>query len=167
MASLLLACVLGAVVGKGAFPVADDAERALIEPGSTLPNVDIFDMRGKRHSLGDVVRREHSNFLVVLSARCHTCLGELASWREEVQARPALRPVVVVETADPGYLAYVDRLIRPPYGVYRIDTFSMEELGALATPVAYQLDGGGEVVGGAVGSMSVLELRSNWDRARR
>lgn len=79
MASLLLACVLGAVVGKGAFPVADDAERALIEAGSTLPNVDI----------------------------------------------------------------------------------------SLATPVAYQLDGGGEVVGGAVGSMSVLELRSNRDRARR
>jgi len=167
VASLLVACALGAAVGRGAFPVADEAEKALIEPGSTLPDVDMFDMRGQRHSLGVVVSRERPNFLVVLSARCHTCLGELASWREEVQARPALRPVVVVETADPGYLAYVDRLIRPPYEVYRIDTFSMEELGALATPVAYQLESGGEVVGGAIGGKSVLELRSGWEPAGR
>ena len=166
IASLLVACALGAAIGRGAFSVADEAEKALIEPGSTLPDVDMFDIQGQRHSMSVVVTRERPNFLVILSARCHTCLGELASWREEVQARPALRPVVVVETADLDYLAYVDRLIRPPYGVYRIDTFSMEELGALATPVAYQLKSGGEVVDGAVGSKSVLELRSGWERAR-
>lgn len=168
--SLLFVGALGAAVGRGAFPVAsvaDEAEGALIEPGSTLPDIDMFDMRGQRQSLGDVVKRERPNFLVVLSARCHTCLGELASWREEVQARPALRPVVVVETADPGYLAYVDRLIRPTYGIYRIDAFSMEELGALATPVAYRLYGGGEVVDAAIGSKSVLELRSGWEQAGR
>lgn len=167
IASLLVACALGSAVGRAAFPVADVAEKALIEPGSTLPDVDLFDIRGQRQSLGVVAKRERPNFLVVLSARCHTCLGELASWRDEVLARPALRPVVVVETEDPGYLAYVDRLIRPPYGIHRIDAFSMEELGALATPVAYQLEGGGKVVDGAIGSESVLELRSGWERAGR
>jgi len=167
IASLLVACALGAAVGRGAFTVADEAEKALIERGSALPDVDLFDIRGQRQSLGVVVKRERPNFLVVLSARCHTCLGELASWRDKVLARPALRPVVVVETEDPGYLAYVDRLIGPPYGIYRIDAFSMEELGALATPVAYQLGGGREVIDGAIGSEAVLELRSGWERARR
>ena len=89
LASLLVACGLARLLA-GPFPVADEAEKALIEPGSALPDVELFDIRGQRQSLGVVVKREHPDFLMVLSARCHTCLGELASWRDEVLARPAL-----------------------------------------------------------------------------
>ena len=121
-------------------------------------------MLGQAHSLSAVVTRARPNFLLVLSARCHTCLGELASWQEEATANTALRPVVVVETEDPDYLAYVDRLIRPTYEIYRIDALAMEQLGALATPVAYQLEGDGEVVSGAIGVLSVLQLRSSWEQ---
>lgn len=168
--SLLIACVLGVAIGRSAFSSADsadEAEKALIEPGTTLPPVEVFDMLGQPHSLRAVVMSKRPNFLVVLSARCHTCLGELASWREDVTAKTALRPVVVVETEDPDYLAYVDRLIRPTYEIYRIDALAMEQLGVLATPVAYQLEGDGRVVRGEIGVRSVLELRSSWNRMSR
>ncbi len=170
MVSLLVACAVGAAVGRSAFSGADPtdaAEEALIEPGSTLPSVEVLDTLGQRLSLATVIMRTRPNFLVVMSARCHTCLGELASWQEEATANTALRPVVVVETEDSGYLAYVGRLIRPTYELYRIDARAMERLGALATPVAYQLEADGRVVSGAIGVRGVLELRGSWERTRR
>ena len=157
-------------MGRIAFSVgdpADEAAESLIEPGTTLPSVEVLDMLGQTQSLSAIVTRARPNFLLVLSARCHTCLGELASWQDEATANTALRPVVVVETEDPDYLRYVDRLIRPKYEIYRIDAVAMEQLGALATPVSYHLEGDGRVVSGAIGVRAVLELRSSWERTGR
>ena len=160
--ALLIVCTCGILGGIALSSIENyvaDARHALLRSGSMVPSVEIVDARRQRFNLRSVMVAERANFIVILSATCRRCLGELASWRDAVADNRDLRPIVLIESENADYLQYIDGLIRPQYATYRIRGTDMEALGALATPVAYEVNPDGRVVSRAIGVEAVLELR--------
>jgi hypothetical protein len=141
-----------------------EARLAPLSPGDSLPNVSVFDGMGQAHSLIDLIHQERANVVIVLSAKCSSCLGELESWKKITLSDPQVRPLIVVYSASHEYLTFVNEYIAPPYGVYRVRQAQLESLGALRTPLAYLVDSGA-VAETALGPEQCARLRTELEAA--
>jgi hypothetical protein len=161
---------IGLLAGRGArlgTELMRDAKWDLLTRGTVIPAVTVVDTASNAVSLVDALLLDRANVLVILSAKCRSCLGELASWRDAVVGDRSLRPLAVIETDDPAYLDYVGRLIKPNYSIFLGNDSVLTALGARATPVTYIVDGDNRVAAAAIGVEATLRLREGWSAGKK
>lgn len=167
---LLLVILIGGGVGWGAQSVLDTIgeyrsrpERVLLTPGTMVPDVKIVSDGGEVGRLDALRSESRANVLVMLSATCSTCLGELAAWRDlRHEMGTDVRPLVLIETQDDSYLEYVSRLIEPNYEIFRVDSTVMDTLGVAVTPVTYLLSDDGVVLESKIGVEAIELIREDF-----
>lgn len=133
---------------------------APLQIGDSLPSLLVLNIHGVAEPLSHLVEREQTNTLIVLSAKCSACLGEIQSWNDLHKTTVRVRPLILVYTDSDSYLDYVESLIRPSIAVRRVLESDLGALGALQTPIAYEIGDNGTIVDRALGVEAGAGMRT-------